>query len=170
MTGLCMKHMTVTWASTQLFSKSLSMVGYFHPKSLQKNLAFAMKLVWAFFLVTSSGLMDCFHAEIGQTSIFYEACFRLFSTPASVLRLMLVTVGLCHLMSSAMELEAHLKISKCKLKFDKTVNSHFKIFETLAQKFCHDIPKNGYVFRAIVVLTQLAIKNRDYLWKVSYKM
>ncbi len=156
MTGLCMKHMTVTWASTQLFSKSLSMVGYFHPKSLQKNLAFAMKLVWAFFLVTSSGLMDSFHAEIGQTSIFYEACFRLFSTPASVLRLMLVTVGLCHLMSSAMELEAHLKSSKCKLDFDKIVLPWH--------------PKHGYIFRAIVFLTWLAIENGDHLWKVSYKM
>ncbi len=140
-----------------------------------KSLVFAMKLVWSLFLVTLSGSMDIFYAEIGQILTFFAAYFRRFLNLTNVLKPMLVIVGLCHFISSALELETHLKISKCKLEFavdTKTVNSCFKNFQILAQKFCHKIPKHGYVFitRAIIVLTQLAIENGDHLLTVSYKM
>ncbi len=52
----------------------------------------------------------------------------------------------------------------------ETVNSRFKNFAILLEKYCHDITEHGNVFCAIAVITQLAIETGDSLWKVDYRM
>ncbi len=64
----------------------------------------------------------------------------------------------------------NVEIQAWNCSLHKALNSCFKNFEILSETFCYDIPKHGYVFRAIVALTQLAIKNGDHLWNVSYRL
>lgn len=49
-----------------------------------------------------------------------------------------------------------------------TVNAHLKSFKILDEVYRHDT-QHGYVFRAFVVIVQLALKNRDPLFDVNYK-
>ena len=51
----------------------------------------------------------------------------------------------------------------------ETVNKRFKQWENLKQVFCHDVMLHGTVFRAIAVITQLAIQNGEPLFSVDYK-
>ena len=50
----------------------------------------------------------------------------------------------------------------------ETVNKRFKQWEILVQVYRHDITMHGYVFRAIAVITQLAIENGEPLFPVDY--
>ena len=52
----------------------------------------------------------------------------------------------------------------------ETVNGRFKSWAILEERYRHDLSTHGYVFRAIVVLTQLSIENGEPLFKVDYKM
>lgn len=50
----------------------------------------------------------------------------------------------------------------------ETVNKRFKDWGILRQVFRHKVTKHYYVFRAIVVITQLAINNGEQLFPVYY--
>lgn len=50
----------------------------------------------------------------------------------------------------------------------ETVNNRFKMWGILRQTFRHDLQLHGDVFRAIAVLTQLAIENGEPLFSVHY--
>ena len=50
----------------------------------------------------------------------------------------------------------------------ETVNKCFKQWEILNQVYRHDITQHGYVFRAIAVITQVAIENGEPLFQVEY--
>lgn len=52
----------------------------------------------------------------------------------------------------------------------ETVNARLKNFSILTKQYRHDITQHGYVFRAVAVLVQLAIKNGDPLYDVDYKV
>ena len=51
----------------------------------------------------------------------------------------------------------------------ETVNNRFKFWGILRQTYRHDIPKHGYVFRAIAIITQLSIKNGEKLFECGYR-
>ena len=51
----------------------------------------------------------------------------------------------------------------------ETVNNRFKFWGILRQVYRHDIPKHGYVFRAIAVITQISINNGEKLFQCGYK-
>ena len=51
----------------------------------------------------------------------------------------------------------------------ETVNGRMKAWKILAEPYRHDISTHGEVFRAIAVITQLAIKNGEPLFHVEYK-
>ena len=48
----------------------------------------------------------------------------------------------------------------------ESVNKQFKQFKCIALTFCHDIGFHGQCFRAVVVLTQLALCHGKPLWTV----
>ena len=50
----------------------------------------------------------------------------------------------------------------------KTVNMRLKIFNCLTKKFRHGVDKHLMCFRAVVVLTQLAIERSEPLYSVNY--
>lgn len=50
----------------------------------------------------------------------------------------------------------------------ETVNGRLKIFNCLNEKFRHGVAKHAICFRAIAVLTQLAIENNEPLFPVDY--
>ena len=50
----------------------------------------------------------------------------------------------------------------------ETVNKRFKQFSILCQPFRHTLENHGSVFRAIAVLTQLAIESGENLFEVEY--
>jgi hypothetical protein len=50
----------------------------------------------------------------------------------------------------------------------ETVNNRFKMWGALKEKFRHDLDRHGDVFRAIVVMTQIAIDNGHRLFDVHY--
>ena len=50
----------------------------------------------------------------------------------------------------------------------ETVNKRFKQWGSLLNRFRHDIGKHGDVFRAIAVITQLAIVHGEPLFEVQY--
>ena len=50
----------------------------------------------------------------------------------------------------------------------ETVNKRFKQWGILKQVYRHDIPDHGDVFRAIAVITQIAINNSEPLFSVDY--
>jgi hypothetical protein len=53
----------------------------------------------------------------------------------------------------------------------ETINAHLKFFKILGdQPFRHDETQHGYVFRAVAVLVQIALKNGDPLFQVDYKV
>ena len=51
----------------------------------------------------------------------------------------------------------------------ETVNNRFKNWGVLRQRFRHDITEHGDCFRAVVVLTQLAINNGEKLFSTGYR-
>ena len=51
----------------------------------------------------------------------------------------------------------------------ETMNLRFKQWAILSERYRHDLSEHGHVFRAIVVLTQLAIENGEPLFDVDYK-
>jgi hypothetical protein len=50
----------------------------------------------------------------------------------------------------------------------ETVNKRFKQFSILRNVFRHDLKKHRFVFRSIVVITQLAINNGETLFGVQF--
>ena len=50
------------------------------------------------------------------------------------------------------------------------VNARLKNFRILAELYRHDETQHGYVFRAVTVIIQLAVKNSDPLCQVDYKV
>ena len=50
----------------------------------------------------------------------------------------------------------------------ETVNKRFKQWGCLLNRFRHGIGKHGDVFRAVAVITQLAIENDEPLFEVEY--
>jgi len=52
----------------------------------------------------------------------------------------------------------------------ETVNARLKSFKILDCLYRHDITQHGYVFRAVAVLVQLALRNGDPLYEVKYKV
>jgi hypothetical protein len=53
----------------------------------------------------------------------------------------------------------------------ETINARLKFFKILGdQSFCHDETQHEYVFRAVAVLVQIALKNGDPLFQVDYKV
>jgi hypothetical protein len=50
----------------------------------------------------------------------------------------------------------------------ETVNKRFKQFGCLHERFRHDAAKHGDVFRAVAVITQLAIENGEPLFGVEH--
>jgi hypothetical protein len=50
----------------------------------------------------------------------------------------------------------------------ETVNKRFKQFGCLLERFRHDKTKHGDAFRAVAVITQLAIENGEPLFDVEY--
>ena len=51
----------------------------------------------------------------------------------------------------------------------ETVNKRLKQFSILKQRFRHDMPKHGDVFRACAVLVQLSINDGDKLFHCGYR-
>jgi hypothetical protein len=51
----------------------------------------------------------------------------------------------------------------------ETINGCFKTWVILSQVYRHDITHHGEVFRAVAIITQLAIKNGSPLFKVDYE-
>jgi hypothetical protein len=51
----------------------------------------------------------------------------------------------------------------------ETVNKRFKQWGVLNQIYRHNLDDHAYIFRAIVVLTQLLLENGEPLFPVSYK-
>ena len=51
----------------------------------------------------------------------------------------------------------------------ETVNLRFKQWAILSERYRHDLRDHGYIFRAVVVLTQLSIENGEPLFSVDYK-
>lgn len=51
----------------------------------------------------------------------------------------------------------------------ETVNKRFKQFNIMKNKFRHGLGKHQSVFRAVVVITQLLIKNGEVLFAVDFK-
>ena len=51
----------------------------------------------------------------------------------------------------------------------ETVNKSFKQFGVLKNRYRHDIRKHGDVFRAVAVLTEVALENGEPLFSVDYK-
>lgn len=49
-------------------------------------------------------------------------------------------------------------------------NSCLKSFRILEGLYCHNLSQHGYVFRAVSVLLQLAIRNGDTLFRIKYKV
>ena len=52
----------------------------------------------------------------------------------------------------------------------ETVNARLKNFRILAELYRHDETQHGYVFHAVAVIVQLAVKNGDPLHQVDYKV
>ena len=50
----------------------------------------------------------------------------------------------------------------------ETVNKRFKQWGCLQNKFRHDILKHAEVFRAVAVITQIAIETGEPLFEVNY--
>ena len=50
----------------------------------------------------------------------------------------------------------------------ETVNNRMKMFNCLTQVFRHGFEKHGECFRAVAVITQLAIENGEPLFPVEY--
>ena len=50
----------------------------------------------------------------------------------------------------------------------ETVNKRVKQFKILRDTFRSDIEKHSYVFRAVLVLTQLSLKRGEPLFEVEY--
>ena len=51
----------------------------------------------------------------------------------------------------------------------ETINGRFKTWGILSQVYRHDITRHGEVFRAIAIITQLAIENGSPLFQVDYE-
>ena len=51
----------------------------------------------------------------------------------------------------------------------ETLNGRFKVWGILREEYRHDIERHGEVFRAIAIITQLAIDNRSPLFQVNYQ-
>jgi DDE superfamily endonuclease len=51
----------------------------------------------------------------------------------------------------------------------ETANRRFKQFKILQLTYCHDLQSHKQVFRAIVVLTQLSIKNGEVLFACEFE-
>ena len=51
----------------------------------------------------------------------------------------------------------------------ETANKRFKQWACLLNRFRHDIGKHGDIFRAVAVVTQLAIQNGEPLFEVEYE-
>ena len=51
----------------------------------------------------------------------------------------------------------------------ETVNKRFKQWGILNQIYRHNLDNHAYVFRAVVVLTQLSMENGEPLFPVRYK-
>jgi hypothetical protein len=51
----------------------------------------------------------------------------------------------------------------------ETINGRFKTWGILQQMYRHDIRRHGEVFRAIAIMTQLAISNGSQLFSVEYE-
>ena len=51
----------------------------------------------------------------------------------------------------------------------ETINGRFKNWGILSQTYRHDISRHGDVFRAIAIITQLAIDNGSPLFQVNYR-
>ena len=51
----------------------------------------------------------------------------------------------------------------------KTINGHFKTWGILSQVYRHDIRHHSEVFRAVAIITQLAIENGSPLFQVDYE-
>jgi hypothetical protein len=66
-------------------------------------------------------------------------------------------------------LTARAKEQKKKVRArHETVNKRFKQWSCLRERFRHDIIKHGDVFRAVAVVTQLALENSEPLFEVEY--
>lgn len=50
----------------------------------------------------------------------------------------------------------------------ETLNKRLKQWKILQDEYRHDITQHGFVFRAIAVITQIAIKNGEPLFEVDY--
>ena len=50
----------------------------------------------------------------------------------------------------------------------ETINKRFKQWNCLHQIFRHHVSKHGPVFRAVAVITQLALENGELLFGVTY--
>ena len=50
----------------------------------------------------------------------------------------------------------------------ETINKRFKNWKILSTNFRHDLRRHGDVFRAVVVITQLAINNGEKPFQVKY--
>ncbi len=51
----------------------------------------------------------------------------------------------------------------------ETIDGRFKTWGILQQMYCHDIRRHDEVFRAIAMMTQLAISNGSLLFSVEYE-
>ena len=51
----------------------------------------------------------------------------------------------------------------------ETINGRFKTWGILSQVYRHDITRHGEVFRAVAIITQLAIENGSPLFQVDYE-
>lgn len=51
----------------------------------------------------------------------------------------------------------------------ETVNKRFKQWKILREEYRHNIEDHGSVFRAVAVLTQLAIEKGEPLYEVDYE-
>ena len=49
----------------------------------------------------------------------------------------------------------------------ETINARLKAFAILRKRYRHDVTQHGWVFRAVVVLAQLSIKNGDPLFSTT---
>ena len=51
----------------------------------------------------------------------------------------------------------------------ETINGRFKVWGILREEYRHDIERHGEVFRAVAIITQLAIDDGSPLFQVNYQ-
>ena len=65
--------------------------------------------------------------------------------------------------------ERYISMKKAVASHHKTINKHLKQYACLTQHFWHSVAKHAACFRAVSVLTQLAIEAGEPLFDVDYE-